>query len=209
MNAVSYFCSDKIALRAMRAQPVSRGAVARAATRWCASWRPRPASRCPGCTSARPCSPTRSPPGATRSNAAVCVTEGILSILDSARAARRDRPRAVPRLQPRHPDLQRGRRAGRHHHDAGALAWFIPLGGRDDEDGPQPGRLLLMLILGPLAADRHPAGDQPQPRVPGRRVRRRADRRPARAGQRAAEDPLRYAARCRCRPTASSPAPRT
>jgi heat shock protein HtpX len=31
------------------------------------------------------------------------------------------------------------------------LAWFIPLGG-DDEDGPNPLALMMMLILGPLAA---------------------------------------------------------
>jgi len=32
------------------------------------------------------------------------------------------------------------------------LAIFLPLGGSDDEDGPNPASLLLMLILGPLAA---------------------------------------------------------
>jgi heat shock protein HtpX len=32
------------------------------------------------------------------------------------------------------------------------LAIFLPLGGGDDEDGPNPASLLLMLILGPLAA---------------------------------------------------------
>jgi len=32
------------------------------------------------------------------------------------------------------------------------LAIFLPLGGSDDEDGPNPAALLLMLILGPLAA---------------------------------------------------------
>jgi heat shock protein HtpX len=32
------------------------------------------------------------------------------------------------------------------------LAIFLPLGGSDDDDGPNPAALLLMLILGPLAA---------------------------------------------------------
>ena len=32
------------------------------------------------------------------------------------------------------------------------LAIFLPLGGSDDDDGPNPASLLLMLILGPLAA---------------------------------------------------------
>jgi heat shock protein HtpX len=32
------------------------------------------------------------------------------------------------------------------------IAWFIPLGGGDDEDSPNPAVLLLTLILGPIAA---------------------------------------------------------
>jgi heat shock protein HtpX len=32
------------------------------------------------------------------------------------------------------------------------LAWFLPLGGANDEDGPNPAALLMMLILGPMAA---------------------------------------------------------
>ncbi len=35
---------------------------------------------------------------------------------------------------------------------AAQLAIFLPLGGSDDDDGPNPASLLLMLILGPLAA---------------------------------------------------------
>jgi heat shock protein HtpX len=35
---------------------------------------------------------------------------------------------------------------------AAQLAIFLPFGGSDDEDGPNPASLLLMLILGPLAA---------------------------------------------------------
>ena len=81
---------------------------------------------------------------------------------------------------------------GRHHHDAGQPRLVHParrlrrrgrprLGGAAADADPRPAR-----------RDGHPAGDQPQPRVPGRRVRRRADRRPAGPGQRAAQDPRGY-----------------
>ena len=65
MNAGTYFFSDKLALRAMRR---SRSAEAEFPALYGSSgnWRPRPASRCRGCTSRRPCSRTRSRPGATR-----------------------------------------------------------------------------------------------------------------------------------------------
>jgi heat shock protein HtpX len=32
------------------------------------------------------------------------------------------------------------------------LAWFVPIGGGDDDDGPNPAVFFAMLILGPLAA---------------------------------------------------------
>ena len=32
------------------------------------------------------------------------------------------------------------------------FAWFLPIGGGNDDDSPNPAGLLLMLILGPLAA---------------------------------------------------------
>ena len=40
---------------------------------------------------------------------------------------------------------------------------------RDDDDGPNPAPLLLIAILGPLAAGLIQLADQPLPRVPGRR----------------------------------------
>ena len=43
------------------------------------------------------------------------------------------------------------------------LAWFIPIGGSSDDDGPNMGVVLLMLILGPHGRGDHPDGDQPEP----------------------------------------------
>ena len=128
------------------------------------------------------------------------LTEGILAHPRRARAARRARPRAVPRLQPRHPDLLgRGRRWPASSCSSAYLAWFLPGRAVDDDDGPARSALLLMLDPRPARRRRHPDGDQPDPGVPGRRVRRRAHRRPARAGQRAAQDRAWAPAPCRCR----------
>ncbi|GGH43760.1 M48 family metalloprotease [Microbacterium album] len=150
MNGIAYFWSDRIALASMRARPVTdvEAPQLRATVRELAAAAGLPEPRVYVSPLAQP---NAFATGRDPRHAAVCVTEGLLRLLGprELRAVLAHELAHVANRDILISSVAAGL-AGIVTSLAN-LALFLPWGS-DDEDAPNPLAILLMLVLGPLAA---------------------------------------------------------